>query len=236
MTARARTAVSVVIPVFNAERYLAAAIDSVLDQTRPPDEVIVVDDGSTDATPAVLASFGDRITVISQPNGGGADATNRGVAAAAGDLLCFLDADDLWEPPKLAIQMDWLAVHPETEAVFGHVRQFISEDLDQETAQRLACPQSPQPGVSKITIAIRRKAFDRVGAFDGGLRSVDFVDWFARALDRGLKTEILPDVVALRRLHATNNGLRIRGSQMAENLTVLKRALDRRRGLPQRPI
>jgi glycosyltransferase involved in cell wall biosynthesis len=231
----AKPTVSVVIPVFNGERYVAAAISSVLDQTRAPDEVIVVDDGSSDATPAVLASFGSRITVISQPNGGGADATNRGVAAAAGDVLCFLDADDLWEPPKLAIQMDWLSTQPETEAVFGHVRQFISEDLDEETAQRLACPPSPQPGVSKITMAIRREAFDRVGAFDSSLRSVDFVDWFTRALDHGLKTEILPDVMALRRLHAANNGLRVRGSQMAENLTALKRALDRRRMKPHRP-
>jgi GT2 family glycosyltransferase len=102
-------------------------------------------------------------------------------------------------------------------------------------AQRLECPQSPQPGVSKITMAIRRGAFDRVGTFDRGLRSVDFVDWFSRALDHGLKTEILPDVVALRRLHATNNGLRIRESQMTENLTVLKRALDRRRVKSHRP-
>jgi glycosyltransferase involved in cell wall biosynthesis len=233
MTAKAT--VSVVIPVFNEERYVAAAISSVLDQTRPPDEVIVVDDGSADATPAVLASFGSRITVISQPNGGGADATNRGVAAASGDVLCFLDADDLWQPPKLATQMEWLSTHPETEAVFSHLRQFISEDLDQESAQRLVCPPSPQPGVSKSTMAIRREAFERVGAFDSGLRSVDFVDWFARALDHGLKMEILPDVMALRRLHTTNNGIRVRGSQMAENLTVLKRALDQRRMKPYRP-
>ena len=234
MTINTKITVSVIIPVFNCEGYVAAAIESVLGQTRSPDEVIVVDDGSSDATATVLALFGSRITIISQPNRGGAEATNRGVAAASGDFLCFLDADDLWTPDKLAIQMNWLSAHPETEAVFGHVRQFISEDLEPSVAKRLACPQSSQPGVSKITMAIRREAFNRVGAFDSSLRSVDFIDWFARALDRGLKTEMLPDLVALRRLHATNNGLRIRASQVSENLTVLKRALDRRRIKPHR--
>ena len=88
--------ISVIIPAFNAERYLAAAIDSVFDQTLQPDEVIVVNDGSTDRTAAVLVGYGDRINVIAQPNGGIAVANNRGVAAASGSFLCFLDADDLW--------------------------------------------------------------------------------------------------------------------------------------------
>ena len=101
MTPNSTKTISVVIPVFNGERYIAAAIDSVLSQTRPADEVIVVDDGSSDSTAAVLLSYGGRITVISQPNRGGADATNQGVAAARGAVLSFLDADDLWTPCKL---------------------------------------------------------------------------------------------------------------------------------------
>ncbi len=162
MTSNAPTAVSVVIPVFNGERYVAAAIDSVLGQTRPADEIIVVDDGSSDATGAVLSKYSGEINVICQPNRGGADATNQGIAAASGAILSFLDADDLWMPSKLATQMTWLSTHPETEAVFGHVQQFISDDLEPLEAQRLECPPSPQPGVSKCTMAIRRRAFDRI--------------------------------------------------------------------------
>jgi glycosyltransferase involved in cell wall biosynthesis len=221
--------ISVIIPAFNAERYLAAAIDSVFDQTLQPDEVIVVDDGSIDRTAAVLAGYGDRISVIAQPNGGIAVANNRGVAAASGSFLCFLDADDLWVANKLEKQMDWMTRHPETEAVFGHVRQFVSEDLSENERSRFLCPPDPQAGVMKITMLIRRTAFDGVGTFDEGLRNADFVDWYARALDHGLRTHMLPEVVALRRQHNANLGVVARDVQRRDNVAVLKRALDRRR-------
>jgi glycosyltransferase involved in cell wall biosynthesis len=221
--------ISVIIPAFNAERYLAAAIDSVFDQTLQPDEVIVVNDGSTDLTAAVLAGYGDRINVIAQPNGGIAVANNRGVAAANGSFLCFLDADDLWVADKLEKQMDWMTRHPETEAVFGHVRQFVSEDLNENDRSRFLCPLDAQAGVMKITMLIRRTAFGRVGTFDEGLRNADFVDWYARALDHGLRTHMLPEVVALRRQHNANLGVVARDAQRRDNVAVLKRALDRRR-------
>jgi glycosyltransferase involved in cell wall biosynthesis len=221
--------ISVIIPAFNAERYLAAAIDSVFDQTLQPDELIVVNDGSTDRTAAVLIGYGDRINVIAQPNGGIAVANNRGVAAASGSFLCFLDADDLWVANKLEKQMEWMTKHPETEAVFGHVRQFVSEDLNENDRSRFLWPSDPQAGVMKITMLIRRSAFDRVGTFDESLRNADFVDWYARALDQGLCTHMLPEVVALRRQHNTNLGVVARDVQRRDNVAVLKRALDRRR-------
>jgi glycosyltransferase involved in cell wall biosynthesis len=221
--------VSAIIPVFNCERYVAAALSSVLRQTVLPDEIIVVDDGSTDATPKTLAQFGSQITVIRQTNCGGAAATNRGVEAATGRFLCFLDADDVWMPGKTARQLEWLAKYPDTEAVFGHVQQFIGEDLAPRPAQRLACPEAPQPGISKITMMIHRQAFDRIGLFDPALQSVDFLEWYTRAIERHLCADTIPDVVAMRRLHATNTGIRKRDSQRFENLDALKRSLDRRR-------
>jgi glycosyltransferase involved in cell wall biosynthesis len=230
------TGVSVIIPAFNAERYIAAAIDSVLDQTLPPDEVMVVDDGSTDRTAAILADYGDQITVITQPNGGIAVANNRGVAAASKPLLSFLDADDLWMAKKLEMQVDWMTRHRDTEAVFGYVRQFISEDLSETDRSRLLCPQDPQAGVMKIAMLIRRTAFDRVGPFDESLRNADFVDWYARALDCRLCIHMLPEVVALRRQHNTNLGVLARDAQRQDNVVVLKRALDRRRAARRDPF
>src|SRR5262252_5932775 len=123
------TLVSVIIPVFNCERYVAAAIESVLKQTTQPEEVVVVDDGSTDDTPRILAALSPRVTFVRQPNCGAATAINRGLEAASGRIFCFLDADDLWLPDKVARQLDWLTSYPNTEAVFGHVQQFFSEDL-----------------------------------------------------------------------------------------------------------
>ena len=97
--------VSVVIPTYNYARYLPEAIDSALAQTHAPLEVIVVDDGSIDDTPGVLAAYGDRIRVIRQANRGAGAARNTGIAAARGEYVAFLDADDVWLPRKLELQM-----------------------------------------------------------------------------------------------------------------------------------
>jgi glycosyltransferase involved in cell wall biosynthesis len=231
-----RATISAVITTFNSERYIAAAIESVLGQTLPPDEIIVVEDGSTDGTRAVLNGYGDRLTVIAQSNRGIGSANNRGVAASGGAFFCFLDADDLWLRDKLEKQMAWMTAHPQTEAVFGYVQQFVSEDLDEKDKQRLVCPPEPQPGISKQTLLIRQPAFERIGPFHESLRHGEFVDWYSRALDQGLRSHMLPDVVTLRRLHATNAGILERDNQRLANTTVLKRALDRRRRREQRSI
>src|SRR3954452_15003770 len=99
-----RPLVSAIIPAHNAERFLAAAIDSVLAQTYQPIECIVVDDGSTDGTPAVARSYGDRIRLIPQEQRGVSAARNRGAAEARGELLAFLDADDRWLPERVERQ------------------------------------------------------------------------------------------------------------------------------------
>jgi glycosyltransferase involved in cell wall biosynthesis len=222
--------VSVIIPVYNGAKYLAEAVDSALAQTVPPDEIVIVDDGSTDSTPAVIASYGARVRTVRQDNRGGAAAMNRGVAAATGTLIAFLDSDDLWEPTKTAIQLQALAEDPSLEAVFGLVRQFVSLELDAETAGRFVYSDAPLRGVSKVTMMIRRDSFLRVGPYNEALRAADFVDWYPRALDVGLRSRIVPTVMTRRRLHGANNGVRQRALQRANNLDALKAALDRRRG------
>jgi glycosyltransferase involved in cell wall biosynthesis len=223
--------ISVVIPVYNTERYVAEAIDSVLSQTRAPDEVIVVDDGSTDRTPAILESFASRIIVLRQEHCGPATTLNTGLARVTGDHLAFHDADDIWLPGKLKLQCDLLSTAPEIEAVFGMVRQFISPDWD-DRARHGELTQD-FVGTVRPAMLIRRGAFERIGGFDPSLRVIDFVDWYGRAQVQGLKTHVLPDVLMLRRLHATNTG-RIHGdAQRQENMIALKRMLDMRRRASQ---
>ena len=198
--------ISTIIPAYNADRYVASAIESVLSQTRPPEEIIVVDDGSTDRTPDVLNGFASRIRIISQKNRGAAHALNVGLAAATGDALAFLDADDLWLPEKLRMQATALSADDEVEAVFGMVQQFVSPDLSAAEAQRYVVSSEPLPGISKNTLLIRRVAFDRIGGFHEEYGASDFFDWYARANVLGLRSRMLPDLVAMRRHHPENMG------------------------------
>jgi GT2 family glycosyltransferase len=105
--------VSALIPVFNGGRYLAIAIDSALAQAGVTIEVIVVDDGSTDETPSILAGYGDRVVVVRQANRGLAAARNAGLAIARGEVVAFLDSDDTWEPEKSRQQLAYLEAHPD---------------------------------------------------------------------------------------------------------------------------
>src|SRR5579864_8774897 len=106
-------AVTVIIPAYNGERFIRRAIDSVLQQTYPVTQIIVIDDGSTDATRAIVSEYTDRVTLIEQRNGGPAKARNAGLSAATGEFIAFLDADDWWEPVKIETQLSVLKVHPE---------------------------------------------------------------------------------------------------------------------------
>lgn len=220
--------ISVIIPVHNGERYLAEAIRSVLDQTLPPDELIVVDDGSTDASAQVARSFGPPVRVLAQANLGPAAARNLGAQQASGDLLAFLDADDLWTPEKLARQSAVLAADPVCDAVLGRVENFVSPELDESQAAKLART-AAQSGEFHIgALLIRRDAFRRVGWFDAGLRHGEFIDWWARATQLHLAYTVLPDLVLRRRLHADNLTRREPGGRR-DYLALLRQHLARQR-------
>lgn len=221
--------VSVVIAAYNADAYVAEAIDSVLGQSRAPDEVIVVDDGSTDRTSAILAGYGDRIVHLSQPNCGQAVAVNRALKAATGDVLGFCDADDLWTPRKLEWQLDRLA---STEAVFGKVRQFVSPELSEAERQRMQPAIEVHRGGLKLCMLVRREAFDRIGPFDETLPATFFTEWLGRAKRMGLQIAHLDEIVALRRLHRGNGGRTNAAAQDLETLLALRKAIKKRPPTP----
>jgi len=220
--------ISTIVTVFNYERFVGEAIESVLTQTRKVDEVIVVNDGSTDGTAAVLAAFEKHINIINQPNSGEPAALNAALSIATGDVLTFLDADDLWNVDKTKTQCEILTHHPSVEAVFGMVQQFVSEDSLQGSGTARPC-RPPQPGVSKITMMIRRASFERVGAFNEAVRHAEFVEWYTRAVTASLRTTMLDRVVAMRRIHDRNKGIVNRREQSRDTLYSLKQMLSRRR-------
>lgn len=213
--------VSAIIPVYNGERFVSAAVASVRAQTRPPDEIIVIDDGSTDRTPEILdelAASAD-ISIVRQANAGAAAARNLGVERSTGEILTFLDADDLWVKRKLEWQLAHLEEHPRCEAVSGRVEQFGAGVQESAPIAAHVLP----------AMAIRRGALERVGPFEAGARSAEYAAWYMRAVECGLRWTMLPQVVLRRRLHDHNSG-RTAPEARRQYLLELKRSLDRRRG------
>src|SRR5207247_11352011 len=133
--------VTVIIGAYNAERYLAEAIDSVLVQTHSNHELIVVDDGSTDSTAEVAEGYGPQVRCIRQENGGMAASRNRAIPEARGSYFSFLDADDRFPPDKLRRQLAVFDADPELDIVYGHVTEFLSPDLGAEARGLRRTPQ-----------------------------------------------------------------------------------------------
>jgi glycosyltransferase involved in cell wall biosynthesis len=226
----ARPGISVMIPVHNGEAYLGEAIDSVRAQSYRPVEIIVVDDGSDDGSGEVARRHGDAVRYHRQPRGGNGAARNRAVALATGDLFMFLDADDRLAPGALERLAGVLEHDSSLQAVYGHVREFVSTDVDAEALARLRPPADRIAGCLPTNMLIHRDAFLRVGEFATDLRVGVTVDWSARARELGMTTILLDDVLFERRLHAGNNGIRER-EHRGHYLHVVKAALDRRRAL-----
>jgi glycosyltransferase involved in cell wall biosynthesis len=181
--------VSVVIPAYNAERWIEATIEAVLAQTVPPAEIIVVDDGSTDRTRVELEPYGDRLRVIGQENAGPAAAYNTGFRAASSDFVAKCPADDLWVPGKLEWQLQTLTEHPEIDVAFGRARDFGTMEGDLP-APRVAgalrgreflADLYRQNVISSPTAVVRRSLHERLGGFREDLTAGEDYDFWLRA-------------------------------------------------------
>lgn len=222
--------VSCVVPVYNGERFLAEALESVLAQTHPRIDLVVVDDGSTDGTAAVARSFGDRVRYVRQENAGPAAARNRGLEHARGAFVGFLDADDLWVESKTETQLARFRERPELAFCVSLTQNFWEEEVrDEADRMRGRARSQPLPGYTTQTLLVHREWLDRIGGFDAQLGHGDSADWFQRAEEAGAVGELVPEVLTLRRLHADNRSRRHAAESRDEFLRLLKRRLDRNR-------
>ena len=186
---------SVVIPAWNAADTLAETLASVLAQSLPPTEVIVVDDGSTDGTADIAAGFGAAVRVIRQDNRGVGAATNAGLAACGSPLVALVDSDDLWLPDKAAVQFDHLARLPALAISCTALRLFRT---DAAGARALGPVKS---GLLRSTMMFPLTVFAHVGPlFEPPGGRGDMVDWLARAREQGVVIEELPEPLTLRRV------------------------------------
>jgi glycosyltransferase involved in cell wall biosynthesis len=224
-----RGPITVVIPAHNAEAYLEEAILSVLAQSDPVDEIVVVDDGSDDATRAIAEGFGSPVAYLRQDRAGPGTARNRGIAATRGTFVAFLDADDLWTPDSVGVRRAALAADPALDAAFGEVEQFICERLSPSERVRVRITEPRLPGYLAGSMLAHRALFDRVGTFPTGYRAGEFIAWYLGAKRAGLRAAMVSDLVLRRRVHATNLGRLDPGSR-GDLLGIVRADLAQRRG------
>lgn len=185
---------SVVIPAFNAAATIAETLRSVVAQSVKPDTIIVVDDGSTDDTVAVISAMNLPVRMLRQENAGPGSATTKGIASLSAPFIATLDADDLWLPTKIEEQFAQFRRSPGTSGVFTHMRNFRDDRPD-------AAEIAPTPGWSRSTMMIRREVVDAVGPIvdpPGGRG--EMIDWIARVREAGFILDMLGAALALRRI------------------------------------
>ncbi len=220
--------VSVIVPVYNGERFLAQTLLSLIEQQYRPLDLIVIDDGSTDGTAEIARSFPD-VRYFHQPNQGVATARNTGLRAARGEYIAFLDADDLWQPNKLSLQVEYHRHHPEIDYSFVKLINFLEPGIEKPWWLRDDQLQVGQPDYSPVTMLARRSVFDRVGFFDTSFKVGEDTDWFSRAKDTGIKAAFLPDVCVRRRVHGGNLSYEKPSIRLHVLAKILKASIDRKR-------
>lgn len=213
--------VSVIIPTYNRAPLLREAIESVLAQTFAPTEILVVDDGSTDGTRETIAMFGEKVRALTRTNGGAAAARNMGIQNAQGELVAFLDDDDVWVPTALEWQVERFqdSSTPPTDIVMGMTQRAALDD-----GHAVFGPWAARVFGSAL---VRRDVFRRVGPVDAELRYGEDVDWFLRVREQEVPLVFINKVTMLYRIHA-HSLMSDTGLAKLYLLKVLKKSLARR--------
>ena len=222
---------SVVIPVYNGANTIARAIESVIAQSYPAHEIIVVDDGSTDATVKKITKFGDIVTYIRQENAGVCAARNTGIANATGDFIAFLDADDIWYPKKTEKQLEKFAVDPEVGLVHCGLREFESTSGKTIRLHRLGCEGWVAEDIllwekqfiigTGGSIIVRRDVIDTVGNFDIRLKNGE--DWeFCLRVARKYKVAFVKGPYVDYRNHGVNAHMNVNEMERSTRIAWAK--------------
>ena len=223
--------ISVIIPVFNGEKYIDEAMDSVLAQKYLPIEIIIINDGSTDNTQQHVKQFmvHHPIHYVFQDNQGLAVSRNVGLSFAKGEYIAFIDADDIWVENKLESQIEVMRRDPTIEMVSGRLKQFISQEIPSENHKNYQFhPGEVQSNLMGCAL-IRRSVFDKYGLFDPKYHIGQDMDWFLRAKEKGIIIEALPQLVYYRRLHQNNIGRNRTEESYKNRFKILKQVIDLRR-------
>lgn len=220
--------ISVIVPVHGGERFLAEALDSIEAQTHSPLETIVIDDGSPDSS-AEIAAAREGVRLLRQRQLGVPAARNAGLAIAEGEFVAFLDQDDVWHPHKLERQLALLRAQPDVDIVFTKMEVVLMEGTPRPVWCRPEWLQTPPTAFIPSAWLVRRRAFERIGVFDGNFSSGCDTDWLARAGEAGLRNETLDEPLVRWRLHGANGSYDI-PTIRREMFAILRRNVALRAG------
>ncbi len=219
--------VSVIIPVYNGEKYLHEAISSALRQTIRPREIIIVDDGSTDSTPRIAMQFGSSVQYYRQERQGAPAARNSGIAKATSEWISLLDADDVWPENSIELQLAPVKEDPTIQVVMGYALLWPDPGMDPDHLP-FQLPASPQLIMGNGSTLIRKSLFRQLGPLNTQLLHCDDWDWFMRARELGTHIHIHRGLVLHYRRHEGN----LTNNRKVDNhflVQMLKQSLDRRR-------
>jgi glycosyltransferase involved in cell wall biosynthesis len=229
----AQPLISVIVPVYNGEKFLRDSLASIFAQTYRPIEVIVIDDGSVDGS-GKIAQLYSEVRYEYEQRQGSAVARNRGLAICRGELIAFLDADDLWLSNKLSLQAAYLAMHTEVGGVRGMMKNFLEAGMECPSWIDPSTLLQPSDVVSLGTILVRRSLLEAVGEFNPVYFQGQDLEWFIRVKESGIPIQGTDETVLLRRVHQSN--ISHNQSRRAQGrLRMLRESIDRKRATGTAP-
>ena len=218
--------ISVIIPMYNGEKYIKEAVESVLAQEYTAIEVIIVDDGSIDHSAQIVKGFGNSVKYFYQENAGQVSALNAGIGYAQGEVIGFVDADDLWAPNKISVLLPRLLQKEQTYAVVGELQRFWED----EAGEKQFLPK--EKAMSLLAGLFRKEVFEKVGRINGELVAHYDIDFYMRMKELKLHIEYIADAVGFYRRHGEN--MSSNSDQEDTNkamLSLLRSSIARRREL-----
>lgn len=223
-------AISVIVPARDLRNFIGEALASIQAQSRPVQEILVIDDDSRDGTAGLvrdMAARDSRLRILSGDGRGAAAARNLGLRAARGDIIAFLDGDDIWPRDKIARQMERLAAGDRPDIVSGLVQRFRAFDA---SAHGPADAEGPAlPTASLAACLFRREVFQRIGLLDESLLWSDDHDFMLRAREAGLRIVIMRQIALYYRRRAGSLSQDARAPRDFQLLDIVHRSLKRRR-------
>lgn len=215
--------VSVVIPVHNGERFIAQSVEAVLGQDHEPIELIVVDDGSTDSTPDIVARYSE-VRYVRQENAGPSAARNTGIELSTGAFLTFCDCDDVYRQRKVSVQLRHLEAHPDTACVLVRHETFVEPGTEPP-----AWMATDDTGVQVQSAMVRREVVETIGGYNAEYRLTENMEWLGRMRAANLRIDVLDEILVDRRLHGANLSYERKGLQQGLLRSLRDRLEEKRK-------